>query len=48
MEQEQLEKEQPITDNGVNPRRRVRKQGINDYLTNFVTYGQQKLIRFPF
>ena len=36
MEQEQLEKEQPITDNGVNPRRRVRKQGINDYLTNFV------------
>lgn len=36
MEQEELEKEQPIMETPVNPRRKVRKRGINDYLTNFV------------
>lgn len=36
MEQEELEKEQPIMETPANPRRKVRKRGINDYLTNFV------------
>lgn len=36
MEQEQLEKGQTSMEVPVNPRRKVRKRGINDYLTNFV------------